>query len=517
MALPNDFTAQLKPHPNADGARILADERLRSEIDIKSLSLRLFGTKYLERQQRILSIILQHRVFSKANQANLSRPDRYKLGLARGKRMRQLMDEHSWDDDDLLMAEYLVDDIQPYHLHMSLFTSAMREQCSDEQRREWMPKIAAWEVIGAYAQTELGHGSNVRGIELSATWDGASKSFILHIQIRVLPLLATAFALHYSGAAMRELYERTRSTNALDGDRAQLAELHSTSAGLKSLATELAANGIETCRRAMGGHGYSGGTGLVQLNADYLSKPTVEGDNWMITQQVARSLIKKVGEAIAAPDRTAASSTDACLMVFQKDQRKTTAASILRDDAAIVAAFENRMAWMAFRAHRLREVEKRSWNSLLIDFHKLSRAYSQCILVTSFYKALDADEVPAGPTRAVLFDLFRLFAFTTMDADSREFQQSGAVAATDLDALQERILELMGRIRPHAVRLVDAFALPDYLLDSALGRYDGKVYEQLFYNAHVLNPLNRTTFNPDYRSDEIVMGSGDGGAILAKL
>lgn len=69
------------------------------------------------------------------------------------------------------------------------------------------------------------------------------------VQVRVLTLLATAFALHYGGTAMRELYERTRSSNALDGDRAQLAELHSTSAGLKSLATDLAANGIETCRR----------------------------------------------------------------------------------------------------------------------------------------------------------------------------------------------------------------------------------------------------------------------------
>jgi len=52
---------------------------------------------------------------------------------------------------------------------------------------------------------------------------------------------------------------------------------------------------------------------------------------------------------------------------------------------------------------------------------------------------------------------------------------------------------------------------------SALGRYDGKVYEDLFNRAHRLNPLNRITFNPDYRTDEIVLGSGDGGQILSKL
>jgi acyl-CoA oxidase len=43
-----------------------------------------------------------------------------------------------------------------------------------------MPKIDGWEIIGAYAQTELGHGSNVRGLELEAKWDPKEKEFILH-------------------------------------------------------------------------------------------------------------------------------------------------------------------------------------------------------------------------------------------------------------------------------------------------------------------------------------------------
>jgi len=162
-------------------------------------------------------------------------------------------------------------------------------------------------------------------------------------------------------------------------------------------------------------------------------------------------------------------------------------------------------------------VKKRRWNELLIDFHKLSRAYSESLLVSNFAEALE-DRLPISQeTQGVMADLFHLFALYTFDADARGFQRSGAVTANALDQLQPKILELMQRIRPHAVRLVDAFALPDYLLDSALGRYDGRVYEDLFHRAHVLNPLNRVTFNPDYRNNEIVMGSGDGGNIMAKL
>ena len=315
---------------------------------------------------------------------------------------------------------------------------------------------------------------------------------------------------------MWALYERTRSSNALDGDRAQLAELHSTSAGLKSLATDLAANGIETCRRAMGGHGFGGGTGLVQLNADYLSKPTVEGDNWMITQQAARFLINKVRDAVKPATQGGQSTTEANLREYYATREHRQPLTSLDDDAAISKAFQWRVSFFAFKAYEAREIQKRPWNSLLVDLYKLSRAYSQSMLVASFFEGIQDANISAV-TKSVLEDLYRLFALHTMDTEAREFQKSGAVSAEMIDALPDKVLELMTRLRTHAVRLVDSLAIPDYLLDSALGRYDGKVYEDLFHRAHVLNPLNRTTFNPDYRTDEIVMGSGDGGEILAKL
>lgn len=87
------------------------------------------------------------------------------------------------------------------------------------------------------------------------------------VQIRILPLLTTTFALHYTGEYMYTLYHKSRETIE-KGDFGPLAELHSASSGLKSLCTMLAADGIETCRRAMGGHGFGGGSGLVGINAE---------------------------------------------------------------------------------------------------------------------------------------------------------------------------------------------------------------------------------------------------------
>jgi acyl-CoA oxidase len=164
------------------------------------------------------------------------------------------------------------------------------------------------------------------------------------VQIRVLPLLAATFALHYSGHAMGDMYQKTRK-DIEGGDFAALADLHSTSSGLKSLCTDMAANGIETCRRAMGGHGFGGGSGLVQLNSDYLSKPTVEGDNWMITQQVARYLIKKAKEVSANVPRSSINPTEKNLRQYLRGGQSSLF-DVLNDDAAILYAFQRRAAYL---------------------------------------------------------------------------------------------------------------------------------------------------------------------------
>lgn len=343
------------------------------------------------------------------------------------------------------------------------------------------------------------------------------------VQIRILPLLATTFALHYTGEYMYELYHKSRETIET-GDFGPLAELHSASSGLKSLCTMLAADGIETCRRAMGGHGFGGGSGLVGLNADYLSKPTVEGDNWMITQQVAAYLIKKMTDAVETPARAPENPTDELFQFYLRSRSHRIPQTVVKpngdiDDQAIVDIFQWRAADLSYRAYTARVTEKKPWTKLMLQLHNLSRAYSEHILVSTFYNALSAPASSLdGPTPAVLRTCFRLYALYTLDTYASSFAMTGAVAAESVYALQDAVVQLMSELRPHAVKLVDAWSVPDWLLNSALGRYDGKVYEELYDMAHRRNPLNRVTFNPDWRSDEIVLGSGDGGRhILAKL
>lgn len=63
--------------------------------------------------------------------------------------------------------------------HYALFVQTIMFQGTPEQVREWLPKALNLEIIGTYAQTELGHGSNVRALETIATYDEASDSIVV--------------------------------------------------------------------------------------------------------------------------------------------------------------------------------------------------------------------------------------------------------------------------------------------------------------------------------------------------
>ena len=343
----------------------------------------------------------------------------------------------------------------------------------------------------------------------------APEMFVLDyptVQIRVLPLLATTFALHYTGAAMQKLYFSTRSSIESKGDYSGLAEMHAASSGLKSLCTMLAADGIETCRRAMGGHGFHGSSGIIALNSDYLSKPTVEGDNWMITQQTSSYLLKQMTDAVKGSPQNAQFPIQQQYRQFLQSRKKPIKLDILDDDEAIVETFRYRASAIAHRCYEKRIVEKRSWTSLMVELHKLSRAHSQFLIVSYFYQGIASADSLHASISPVMHFLFRLFAMYTIEVDAADFLMTGAITADYLSGLSTNIQQTMTDIRPHAIRLVDAWTIPDYLLDSALGRYDGDVYSDLFRRVHRENPLNDETFNPDWRTEEILLGEGEEAA-----
>ena len=461
------------------GSKCLELERAKSNIDVDKLATFLFTNEALERNERILNILKDDPVFDKTQNYFRGRNSRIEAALARGKRLRQLSVKHKWTKAEYNVANELISEPTPYGLHASMFLVTLKEQGTPEQHELFLKKAENYEYIGCYAQTELGHGSNVRGLETTATWNPEDKTFTLHsphltaskwwigslgktanhavvmaqliingkmygphpfvvqirdmktheplenihvgdigpkfgyntmdngfllfnnvkiphvnmlarfsrvdpnsnkyvrpenpaliygtltwvrsnivlqsgsvlargvtiavrycavrrqftdrdapeaevkenqvinytmVQQRLFPLLAASFALHFTGRGMIDLYDANQAAmnkkeaGKVSDDAGQtsrgagpeelnpgadlLADLHSTSCALKAFASTVAGEGLEVCRRACGGHGYSSFSGIGSWYADYLPTLTWEGDNYMLTQQVSRYLLK---------------------------------------------------------------------------------------------------------------------------------------------------------------------------------------------------------------------------------
>lgn len=205
---------------------------------------------------------------------------------------------------------------------------------------------------------------------------------------------------------------------------------------------------------------------------------------------------------------------------YLQKQDMGAAHDMLGSDSDLVAAFAWRTSFLTFEALKHRDVEKNSWNSLLVDFWRLSTAHSEYLVVKNFYEALQSQSLqyeldPA--TIDVLHKLFRLYALNTLEKAASEFYSSAAVTVRQIQlARTNTVMKLLKEVRPHALRLVDAWSFPDWQLDSSLGRKDGKVYEDMFYRASELNPLNGLTVDP-YPDSDVLIKKDETASFKSKL
>jgi acyl-CoA oxidase len=61
-----------------------------------------------------------------------------------------------------------------------MFIPTITGQGTEEQKGALLPLCNKLQIIGTYAQTELGHGTFVRGLETTAIYHAESQQFIIH-------------------------------------------------------------------------------------------------------------------------------------------------------------------------------------------------------------------------------------------------------------------------------------------------------------------------------------------------
>lgn len=68
----------------------------------------------------------------------------------------------------------------PGGVHVAMFTFCIEMMGTETQHEEYLKKCMNWDIIGCYAQTELGHGSDVQNLETIATYNEENDTFTLN-------------------------------------------------------------------------------------------------------------------------------------------------------------------------------------------------------------------------------------------------------------------------------------------------------------------------------------------------
>ncbi|KAM4720848.1 peroxisomal acyl-coenzyme A oxidase 2 [Rhinophrynus dorsalis] len=651
----------------------LASEREAPSFSVETLTNILDGgVQKTQLRRSVEDAILSDPVFSRENLYFMTRQQRYEGAIRNTFHLKKKMKEMGWASDGPEM-EYVYRSLGgeiALNIH-GVFIQSVMALGTDEQIAKWIPLANNYNILGTYAQTELGHGTYLRGLETTSTFDTSTQEFIINtpkitatkwwpgdlgktcthalvlaqlrikdknygmhpfiVQVRsledhsplpgitvgdigpkmsfehidngflmmnnvripkenmlsrfsevmyngsylkrgsdkinyftmiavrvsmlrgevleslmkacvisirysavrrqselkpgsqeakildyqtqqqkLMPLLATCYAIHFTVSYVNKVYNEVYKEIKV-GRFDSLPELHALASGMKAYLTEICSAGVEVCRKACGGHGYSLFSGIPSLYTKVTASCTYEGENTVLHLQAARFLIKCFAGAQSSqslPPTTAylsATSSSNCLAKHDLD--------FLNPEVYLKAYQHRAYRLITAAANKMHDLvqsgaeQYMAWNDTSVELVKASMAHTQYIIVRFFSEELSSlSSVPE--IQKVLKSLCDLYALHGIFTNAGDFLHDGYLSGKQLDMATSAYLNLLMPIRKNAVLLVDAFDFTDEQLLSALGTYDGNVYHKLLEWAkrnpdnQKVNPMFETYLKPSLRSNQ---------------
>ncbi|KAI9058687.1 peroxisomal oxidase [Trametes sanguinea] len=321
------------------------------------------------------------------------------------------------------------------------------------------------------------------------------------VYYRLLPALARAYVFIPLGRNLSKAFS-AMSARLASGDTSLLAEMHATTSGLKVFVTTTAIEDLETARRSMGGHGFSEFAGVGRIYADYLPAATYEGDNYVLDQQVVRAALKAFEALVVRKTRAVSDltpSTTYLRHLVGRDAASSLAptAGSWDDPTTAIVILEKRAAAMV--AERARHLDQPDAGS----DRRVARAVTDAFVAVQVGEIMNSLGDIVGRSEAtVLQKLYLLYLLTAVENGLVDILSFGLLPRSEGRADPSRglrvvINRLCVEILPEAIRLTDGFGFVDWELDSALGRYDGNAYEELWKRAQ-MEPLNQSEVTEGY-------------------
>ncbi|XP_019156633.1 PREDICTED: peroxisomal acyl-coenzyme A oxidase 1 isoform X2 [Ipomoea nil] len=164
-----------------EGVDYLAGERRKAEFDVDEMKIVWAGSRHaFQLSDRISKLVASDPAFSKDGRTTMPRKELFKNTLRKATYAWKRIIELRLTEEEATKLRVYIDEPAFTDLHWAMFIPVIKGSGSEEQQQKWLPLAYKMQIIGCYAQTELGHGSNVQGLETTATFDPQTDEFIIH-------------------------------------------------------------------------------------------------------------------------------------------------------------------------------------------------------------------------------------------------------------------------------------------------------------------------------------------------
>lgn len=289
-------------------------------------------------------------------------------------------------------------------------------------------------------------------------------------QRRLFTRLAKAYAIHFGLDYLLGRYLRQSEKDA--------QEVEAMAAGLKAYATWFTTDCIQECREATGGKGYLAENRFADLKADTDIFTTFEGDNTVLMQLVAKSVLSDFKKEL---------SEDGYWSVIKyMGRRLNTVVTeqnpfvIRQTDRASIdtpSFYQNALRFRHQRltstlAQRFRAYLKEGLSAfdagLRCQTHMMAaaEAYVERLLIGRSLQRLEQLKDPAAS--AVMQKVIALYALQTIEKHNGWFLEHDYISGPKSKAITRLVDKLCEELRPEAKALVDAFGIPEELLHAQI-------------------------------------------------
>ncbi|XP_066246349.1 peroxisomal acyl-coenzyme A oxidase 3 isoform X1 [Euwallacea similis] len=355
--------------------------------------------------------------------------------------------------------------------------------------------ICAVTIALRYAAIRKQFGPNGQGDETKNEWPLIE--YQLH-RWRLFPYMAVAVILRTFVLSFSDTYlsavELSTTSKEIEDLSAMVSEIHAVVSSAKALVTWSCRDAVQECREACGGHGFLKSARLGDIRTTIDPCVTYEGDNNVLLQQTSNWLLRQWQSL--CQDNNLATPLKSCEF-FRRHQDigsykfRCGSPQELLERNFITESYQWLILYLVKEADKKQKNIAKKNNNFVAKTESqvycaaiLSKVFIEYYALETFWKQI---LVAHESLKETLWRLGALYGLWNLDKHLVYFYQGGYTIDSKLSSMvKDCILHLCDSLKPDFMSIVDGMAPPDYVVNSVLGKSDGKLYEnlqtELFHN-----------------------------------